>query len=173
MSLAPMQNACCCFYNLLNNLLVKHEKDITERLYTVMKCIVVFICIIIGVKSWEIEINGPSSVQLGNTLSLTCKATHLESPPKTVVWHKGYTKVESDNRTIITIILSPNTITSKLTINHVQPEDAGKYKCWVSNEIIRHFTVAVVDRTSAGCKSLHYSSEIQTFAVIMLVLCFL
>jgi hypothetical protein len=52
MSLAPMQNACCCFYNLLNNLLVKYEKDITERLYTVMKCILVFIGIIFGVKSW-------------------------------------------------------------------------------------------------------------------------
>ncbi|XP_045203201.1 uncharacterized protein LOC123556498 [Mercenaria mercenaria] len=136
-----------------------------------MKYLIILICII-GVSSWDIKIKGPSSVQIGSTLSLSCNATDMVSPPRIVVWYKGYSKLALSERVSATMLWSPKTITSKLTIKDVVRQDAGKYKCWVSNEIVSQVTVAVVDTAKAGGESTQIQG-ISPFTSLVFLSCFL
>lgn len=98
----------------------------------------------------DIVLKGPDRVKIGHSFSLVCNATDLETKPESIVWFKGYVKLLPDDRISVTNIASPKTLTSKVTVNHVTKQDEGKYKCWLSNEMIRQINVVVIGRPHSG-----------------------
>ncbi|XP_074540301.1 sialic acid-binding Ig-like lectin 14 [Halichoeres trimaculatus] len=103
-------------------------------------------------------IRGERGVKLGDALTLTCSVDSF--PPSVVIW----TKLGSDKT------LKKDTKTAKLTVPDVTAEDAGKYICSASHQIINRtahteVTVTVFSRilNSSACE---VQSEVLTCVCI-------
>ena len=94
-----------------------------------------------------IHIVGPSHVQTGDTMVLSCNATGGNSAPHDLDWIKDNRRLILDTSGRININKHISyvtmTITSNLTVRKVEPTDDGTYICKTSDAMVRNITVNV------------------------------
>ncbi|XP_053400793.1 uncharacterized protein LOC128557442 isoform X2 [Mercenaria mercenaria] len=143
-------------------------------MFTVISFIVL-ICLS-GLQCSDLVIEGKTHVQTGSTLSLTCNGTALQSQPANLDWFKDEEKLIPNERIHINVHTkvmdrSVRTISSTLTINDMDKQNEGQYKCWISNAMNKYITVHVSGDMKSGA-DMKYFMTTSTAALTLAVIAF-
>ncbi|XP_060570105.1 leucine-rich repeats and immunoglobulin-like domains protein 1 [Ruditapes philippinarum] len=102
----------------------------------------------------QISIRGQTSLAAGDTLMLVCNGTDLQTPLSNLDWLKNDKTLSPDKRISIAVSskLSDRTrnVSSNLSISHVTEQDAGRYTCKISNEMMEFVNVQVSGMVFTG-----------------------
>ncbi|KAL8620728.1 hypothetical protein ACOMHN_067291 [Nucella lapillus] len=98
--------------------------------------------------------DGSHFVEMGNTLTLTCRATGLDYPPDDLDWFKDGLKLTNSRRLHLSkdVSLSDKTIVSTLQVSRAVMRDAGTYVCRASDLQVTSAKVNVLNTHSVNSK---------------------